>query len=241
MNILALETSTEYCSVALWLDGAIISRCELVGQKHSEVLMEMLDTLLQGAGCRIQDMDGIAFGKGPGSFTGVRIACGVAQGLALGADLPVAGICTLEALAQASGKPRVIAALDARMGEIYHAVYEKRDDAWTMLSEPCLCKPEQAPLVPGNGWFGCGSGFGMSTLSPGPSPASGRGEKLVARYAGQLQGVDEVAVPQASAIAVLGAAQFVQGRGVDAAQALPLYLRDKVALKTSERNESRSH
>lgn len=223
MNILAIETSTEYCSVALWQDGTIISRCDLVGQKHSEVLMEMLDGMLKDAGCRIQDMDGIAFGKGPGSFTGVRIACGVAQGLALGADLPVAGICTLEALAQASGKPRVIVALDARMGEIYHAVYEKRDDVWVMLSEPCLCKPEHAPSVPGEGWFGAGSGFAT------------HGAALADRYAGQLQGVDEVAVPQAAAIAVLGAAQFAQGRGVDAAQALPLYLRDKVALKTSER------
>ncbi len=87
MRILAVETSTEYCSVALWQDGAIVERCELVGQKHSELLMEMLDGVLQDSGFGIKDMDGIAFGAGPGSFTGVRIACGVAQGLALGADL----------------------------------------------------------------------------------------------------------------------------------------------------------
>jgi tRNA threonylcarbamoyladenosine biosynthesis protein TsaB len=121
MNILALETSTEYCSVALWQDGAIVERCDLAVQKHSEMLIAMLDALLKDAGVRIQDMDGIAFGKGPGSFTGVRIACGAAQGLAFGASLPVAGVCTLEALAEASGKEKVIAALDARMGEIYHA------------------------------------------------------------------------------------------------------------------------
>src|SRR3990167_3346738 len=151
MNILALETSTEYCSVALWQDGAIVERCELVGQKHSELLMQMLDDVLQDAGLRVQGVDGIAFGKGPGSFTGVRIACGVAQGLALGANLPVAGVCTLQALAEASGKPRVIAALDARMGEIYHAAYERRDDAWFEVSEPRLCKPEEAPLVSGDG------------------------------------------------------------------------------------------
>ena len=227
MNILALETSTEYCSVALWQDGAIVERCELVGQKHSELLMQMLDDVLQDAGLRVQGVDGIAFGKGPGSFTGVRIACGVAQGLALGANLPVAGVCTLQALAEASGKPRIIAALDARMGEIYHAAYEKQGDDWAALSEPRLCKPHDAPKVPGDGWFGAGSGFAT------------HGTALSERYAGQLQGTDETAVPQAAAIAALGAAQFAQGRGMDAAEALPLYLRDKVALKTAERECAR--
>jgi tRNA threonylcarbamoyladenosine biosynthesis protein TsaB len=223
MRVLALDTSTEYCSVALWQDGVVMERCELVGQKHSELLIEMLDALLKDAGFGIKDMDGIAFGKGPGSFTGARIACGAAQGLALGANLPVAGVCTLQALAESSGKPRVIAALDARMGEVYHAVYEKRDDVWEAVSEPCLCKPEDAPSVPGENWFGAGSGFAV------------HGAVLGRRYAGQLLGMDGSMVPQAAAIATLGAAQFLLGRGADAAAALPLYLRDKVALKTSER------
>ena len=200
-----------------------MEHCELVGQKHSEVLMAMLDDLLREANIKLAQLDGIAFGMGPGSFTGVRIACGVTQGLALGANLPVAGVCTLQALAEASGKQRVIAALDARMGEVYHAAYEKREGAWVAVSEPRLCKPEDAPPVPGNGWFGAGSGFTM------------HGEALSRRYAGQLQGVDGAAVPQATAIAALGAAQFAQGLGKDAAEALPLYLRDKVALKTHER------
>ena len=223
MNILALETSTEYCSVALWQNGVVTERSELAGQKHSEMLIAMVNDLLQATGYKLQAMDGIAFGKGPGSFTGVRIACGVTQGLGLGANLPVAGICTLQALAEASGQTRVIAALDARMGEIYHAAYEKRDSVWATVSEPCLCKPEDAPLVTGNDWFGAGSGFAMHSAV------------LSGRYAGQLQGADGAAVPQAAAIAILGAAQFAQGRGKDAAEALPLYLRDKVALKTSER------
>lgn len=223
MRVLALDTSTEYCSVALWQDGAVIERCELAGQKHSELLIAMLDALLKDAGFGIKDMDGIAFGKGPGSFTGVRIACGATQGLALGSNLPVVGVCTLEALAEASGKPCVIAALDARMGEIYHAAYQKQNDVWTTVSEPCLCKPEDAPRVLGGDWFGIGSGFAM------------HGVALDKRYAGQLRSVDGAAVPQAAAIAALGAAQFALGRGVDAAEALPLYLRDKVALKTSER------
>lgn len=223
MKILALETSTEYCSVALWHDGAVSERCELVGQKHSEMLLSMLDALLQDAGLGIRDMDGIAFGKGPGSFTGVRIACGVAQGLALGANLEVVGVCTLEALAQASGHDKVIAALDARMGEIYLAAYEKLEDAWTTVIAPCLCKAEDAPQVTGAAWYGVGSGFAV------------HGAALQARYGGQLNGFDAREMPQASAIAQLAAIEFAKGNAVDAALALPLYLRDKVALKTSER------
>ncbi|OGS99258.1 MAG: tRNA (adenosine(37)-N6)-threonylcarbamoyltransferase complex dimerization subunit type 1 TsaB [Gallionellales bacterium RIFCSPLOWO2_12_FULL_59_22] len=227
MRVLALDTSTEYCSVALWQDGAIVERCDLAVQKHSEMLIAMIDDLLQATCCKLQAMDGIAFGMGPGSFTGVRIACGAAQGLAFGANLPVAGVCTLQALAEASGKEKVIAALDARMGEIYHAAYEKRDGAWVATSEPRLCKPEDAPPLPGDGWFGAGSGFAVY------------GEALGERYAGQLFGTDGSVVPQAAAIAALGAAQFAQGLGKDAAEALPLYLRDKVALKTSEREVPR--
>lgn len=223
MKVLALETSTEYCSVALWQDGSVAERSELAGQKHSEMLMAMLDDVLKQGGVKLAQLDGIAFGMGPGSFTGVRIACGVTQGLALGANLPVAGICTLQALAEASGKRRVIAALDARMSEIYHAAYEKHGEVWTTVSEPCLCKPDEAPPVLGNDWFGAGSGFAV------------HGAALIERYAGQLQSVDAAAVPQAAAIAVLGAMQFAQNLGVDAAEALPLYLRDKVALKTAER------
>ena len=223
MQVLALDTSTEYCSVALWRDGAIIERCDMVGQRHSEVLMEMVDSLLRDADAKLAQLDGIAFGMGPGSFTGVRIACGTSQGLALGANLPVAGVCTLETLAEASGKPRVLAALDARMAELYLAAYEKRDGMWIAVIEPCLCRPEDAPSLPGSDWFGAGSGF------------AAHGDELHRRYAGQLQGVDSSAVPRAAAIAVLGAARFAFGHGVDAADALPLYLRDRVALKTFER------
>lgn len=223
LNILAIETSTEYCSVALWQDGAVSERCELVGQKHSEVLLAMLDALLKEAGIKVKRVDGIAFGKGPGSFTGVRIACGVAQGLALGANLKVVGVCTLAALAQASGKERVIAAIDARMGEIYFAAYEKCDGDWVTVIEPCLCKAELAPMVAGEKWFGVGSGFAVNDAA------------LSARYRKQLSGVDAQAVPQASAVARLAAIEFAKGNAVDAAQALPLYLRDKVALKTGER------
>jgi len=232
MRLLSIETSTEYCSVALWQEGVVSERCELVGQKHSEVLMEMLDALLKEAGIKVKQVDGIAFGKGPGSFTGVRIACGVTQGLALGADVDVVGVCTLEALAEASGKDKVIAALDARMSELYLAAYEKRGGEWSVVIAPCLCKAEDAPVLMGDGWFGVGSGFLVGSLTPTPLPA---GEGLRARYGSQLSGVDEKAVPQASAVVRIGAREFSKGNAVDAALALPLYLRDKVALKTSER------
>ena len=223
MRILALETSTEYCSVALWQDGNVVHRSELVGQRHSELLMGILDGLLHEAGINLTQLDGIAFGAGPGSFTGVRIACGVTQGLALGADLPVVGVCTLQALAQAAGHDKVITALDARMGEIYHAVYEKRAGSWVTTCEPNLCLPQMSPQVHGSGWFGTGSGFAM------------HGTVLENRYAGQIAGSDTLAVPQAIAIAEFAAPLFAAGQGLDAAHAMPFYLRDKVALKVSER------
>jgi tRNA threonylcarbamoyladenosine biosynthesis protein TsaB len=222
MKLLAIETSTEYCSVALWQDGVVNARSEKVGQKHSEVLMAMVDAVLKDAGTTIKQVEGIAFGKGPGSFTGVRIACGVAQGLAFGVDVNVVGVCTLQALAEAAGKDKVIAALDARMGEIYLAAYQKQGDVWLTVVEPCLCKAEDAPLIAGEGWFGCGSGFAVS-------------EVLQQRYAVQMEGVDAQAVPLAEAVVKLAAVEFAQGNAVDAALALPLYLRDKVALTTRER------
>jgi tRNA threonylcarbamoyladenosine biosynthesis protein TsaB len=227
MKILALDTSTEYCSVALSLAGNITEHCTLAGQKHSEILIEMLDVLLKEAGCKIQDMDGIAYGSGPGSFTGVRIACGVTQGLALGVNLPVAGVCTLLALAEGADGNRVIAALDARMGEIYCAAYERSVPGgdWITVFEPCLCKPEEAPSVQGEGWFGAGSGFYAFT------------DALQSRYANQLSGMDGAAIPQAAAIAALGAVQFGRGLGKDVASAQPFYLRNKVALKTAEREQ----
>ncbi|GAB4127968.1 MAG: tRNA (adenosine(37)-N6)-threonylcarbamoyltransferase complex dimerization subunit type 1 TsaB [Sideroxydans sp.] len=226
MKLLALETSTEYCSVALWHDGLVSARSEWVGQRHSEVLMAMIDELLQAAGQRLQALEGIAFGKGPGSFTGVRIACGVTQGLAFGADVPVVGVCTLQALAEACGQDKVIAALDARMGELYLAAYEKSGKGWNEVIAPCLCEAGSAPEVAGGGWFACGSGFAVN-------------EALRARYAAQTAGMDAQAVPQAAAVARLGAAAFARGEAVDAAQALPLYLRDKVALTTVEREAAR--
>lgn len=223
MKILALDTSTELCSVALWLDGEAAVREELAGQRHSQIVLPMVHELLAEAGLGLNSLDGIAFGEGPGSFTGLRIGCGVAQGLAFGAELPVAGIGTLLALAEGAAADRVIACLDARMGEIYHAAYKKNENGWEEVSAPALGLPQDTPELAGELWTGCGSGF------------AAYGEALCARYAGRLVKVLPEMLPHAAEIAMLAAERFRQGLGQDAAEAAPLYIRNKVALKTSER------
>lgn len=224
MKIIALDTSSEYCSLALWLDGAILSRDTRAGQRHSELLLPMLEEMLEQAKLVLSDFDGIAFGAGPGSFTGLRIACGVAQGLAFGVGLPVVGVCTLEALAEASRAARAVAAIDARMGEIYHGAYEKSEEGrWRAVQEPNLCLPAHAPQVPGSGWTGCGSGFAV------------HGEELKRRYRRRLSEILPELVPHAKEIAQLAVPRFERGEGSDPASAAPLYIRNKIALKESER------
>ncbi|MEK7708231.1 MAG: tRNA (adenosine(37)-N6)-threonylcarbamoyltransferase complex dimerization subunit type 1 TsaB, partial [Pseudomonadota bacterium] len=142
MKILALETSTEFCSVALYLDGKIFNKEILAERRHSEILLPMVHELLEESALALQQLDGIAFGAGPGSFTGLRIACGVAQGLAYATNLPVIGISTLEAVAQQIDEQKIIVALDARMGEIYHAAYQRLTNYdWQVISPPTLCLP----------------------------------------------------------------------------------------------------
>ena len=223
MKILALETSTELCSAALWLDGKVDAREVVAGQRNSELLLPMVDALLAANQLIARDLDGVAFGSGPGAFTGVRIACGVAQGIAFGIDVPVAGIGTLLALAAASGAGRVVCCLDARIGEVYHAVYEKRGDDFTEVQAPGLYKPAEVPALPAGQWSGCGSGFAVY-----------RGE-LDARYAGSLERIIGNLAPHAREIAALAAKQFARGDVVDAAEAVPLYVRNKVAMKVNER------
>lgn len=223
MKILAFDTSTEHCSLALFLDGTVTARDAHAGQRHSELLLPMVQDLLAQGMVRFSDLNGIAFGAGPGSFTGLRIACGVAQGLAFGAGLPVLGVCTLEALAEATHSERVIACLDARMGEIYHGAYERHEGDWSALREPSLCLPQDAPQVPGDGWTGCGSGFDLHD------------DALRARYDGRLGRVDRGMLPHAREMARLAAMRFARGEGVDPAQAAPLYVRNKVALTEAER------
>lgn len=223
MNILALDTSTEFCSVAVWRDGAVQQRVTHAGQSHSTVLLEMVDAVLQDAGLRLDALDGIAYGAGPGSFTGLRIACATAQGLAFAAGIPLAGISTLQALAAGCGAAQVICCLDARMQEIYHAAYCREGDVYVEVSAPCVCAPEAAPRLEGDGWTGCGSGFAVYH------------GVLQQRYGAQLAAIDGAAHPQARDIAQLAAPVFAGGGGIPAEQAAPLYVRDRVALKTAER------
>ena len=161
LNLLALETSSEWCSVALWLNGQILSREVLAGQSHSERLLPMVEESLAEAEIGLGALEVIAFGSGPGSFTGLRIACGVAQGLAFARDLPVVGVTTLLALAEATDGVQVVSCLDARMGEAYCAAYRREQGAWCCVHEPILCAPAEAPLVDGEGWIGAGNGFAV--------------------------------------------------------------------------------
>src|SRR3712207_948576 len=178
MKILAIETSTESCSAALLIDAVVDAREVRAGQRHSELLLPMIDELLNTHSMRLQDLDGIAYGEGPGSFTGLRIACGVVQGLAFGADLPVVGIGTLLALAAGTDGERVVYCLDARMQEVYHAAYERRGEEWHVVHALSVCPPDLAPLLAGDGWLACGSGFRAYR------------EALEARYSGQLATVE---------------------------------------------------
>ena len=225
MNLIAIETSTSYCSLAVCKGSEVLSRHIFAEQRHAEILLDDLDGLLREAGITLSDIQGIAFGEGPGAFTGLRIACGVTQGLALARNIPVIGISTLLSVAEASGESRVIACIDARMHEVYHAAFRKEDGSWVEECASGLCAPAVLPLPEGDGWTGCGSGF------------QAYDELLRLRLGHRLAGTRPGISPTAAAILALARPRFERGEGKPAAMALPIYLRDKVALKTSERQK----
>ena len=217
MKFAAFETSTEWCSVALWLDGEIVAVEERAGNRHSELALPMLESLFNKKNIIIAELEGVAFGAGPGSFTGLRIACGIAQGIALARGLPVIGISTLEAMAEESGGTRVVACLDARMHEVYYSAIEKIGPRWREVVAAQCVAPAAVRTPPGDGWIACGNGF--------------------AAY-GSL-GFDKVypdVHPSAIAVARLAAPRFDAGEGLDAGSAVPVYIRDKVAYTIEERN-----
>jgi tRNA threonylcarbamoyladenosine biosynthesis protein TsaB len=226
-KILAIDCSTEYCSVALCIGDDYFDRSERAGQRHSELLLPMVDEVLGEADIALTDLDAIAFGAGPGSFTGLRIACGVAQGLAFGAGRPVVAVPTLLAMAQATRGVRVLAALDARIGEIYLAAYEKTDAQWRECIAPCLCNPDTVPLLPAGEWFGVGNGFAV------------HGDVLRERCGQSLGGIDADVFPQARHVAHLARQEWRTGRAISASAASPLYIRDKVAFTELERRARR--
>jgi tRNA threonylcarbamoyladenosine biosynthesis protein TsaB len=203
---------------------------EHAGQRHSELLLPMVSTVLAQARMEIRSLDAVAFGSGPGSFTGLRIACGVAQGLAAGAGVPVVGVGCLVALAQASGARHIFAALDARMDQIYCAAYAASETqaGFDVIAAPQLCSPEHAPQLPAGNWFGAGSGFGAHA------------DRLAARYADRIVEHDAHLHPRAHEVAVLGARLLEAGAGIRPEDAHPLYLRDHVALTVAERRDRAS-
>ena len=220
--ILALETSSETASCAL-LNGAVLLSRESSGVRtHSQSILPMVQELLAEAGVTLQQCDAIAFGAGPGSFTGVRTACGIAQGLAYGAGLPVLSLVTLDAMALAcseqSGAANILAVLDARMGEVYWAQYH--DGA--VVAGPALCAPDAvAPVLANGPLTACGNG-----LAAYPDAFAGR-----PYAAGALAAI----MPHAREVAQLAVAAFASGAAVPAAQAQPLYLRNKIAYTSAER------
>lgn len=233
MNLLAFDTSTEYLSLAINKNGQRFSYDVLAGQSHSQLILPQIQALLDQAGLKLNEMEGIAFGAGPGSFTGVRIAAGVAQGLGFGGNLPVVPIGTLLALAETAqlktNTAKIIACLDARMGEVYHAAYEKIAGTWQTVMEPGLYKPQDVPTLKGEGWVGAGSGWKTYT------------EQLSQVYANQLANasasIQPDLLPNASAILNMAEPVFLSGQAGPAHDAMPIYIRNRVALKTAEREQ----
>jgi tRNA threonylcarbamoyladenosine biosynthesis protein TsaB len=215
MKILALDTATERCSVALLVRDVMIERSVDTPRGHAELILPMIDSVLREADVKLGDLDGLAYGRGPGAFTGVRIAIGVVQGLALGTRLPCVGVSDLAAVAQqvAAADERVLVCMDARMGEVYWGLFQR--SSATGLVEPVaaerLDRPEQ--VEPDEAGVLAGTGFASYSQLKALRPAAR---------------VHEKALPHAREIARLAAPELIAGRGKPASQAEPVYLRDNV-------------
>lgn len=231
MKLLALETATEACSVALWLDGEVVERFGIAPRRHAELVLPWIGELLAQAGIARSQLDAIACGRGPGAFTGVRLAVATVQGLALALDRPVIGVSTLETLAlpamcladaDAGAALGVSAAIDARMGEIYLADYRREDAGWAMQGEERVLPPEAVNLPDGGLRLGMGTGF------------SAENGALAMRFAAQWQRIDAAALPHAADASRLAAAAFARGEAIAPEDLQPAYLRNKVALTLAE-------
>ncbi len=227
MKLLAVDTATEACSAALYLDGEIQHRFQLAPKKHTQLILPMVDELMAEAGLSPQQLDGLAFGRGPGSFTGVRIATGIIQGIALGADLPVVPVSDMAAIAQAyfnrNQEDTAFVAMDARMSEIYWGVYQRDNEGFARLTGCESVIPATAVDFPD--LQGVGLGTGWSTYHDQLSEILDR----------RVNHVEADSLPSAAEIVQLGADGFNKNLGVPVEQAMPVYLRDKVAKKESER------
>jgi|MudIll2142460700_1097286.scaffolds.fasta_scaffold00066_13 tRNA threonylcarbamoyladenosine biosynthesis protein TsaB len=223
MKLLALDTATEACTVALGIDGRVLERFERRSQ-HSEHLLPMIDALLAEAQLALGQLDAIAFGRGPGSFTGLRIGAGVAQGLAFGAELPVVPVSSLATLAQGQAADRVLAAFDARMQQVYWGAYRRSGDG---VMEPDgseqVLAPAAVPHPEGEGWAGAGSGWDAYA-----AVLEGRLGSHLARWV-------PAQLPHARDMLPLAVHALRAGRALSAEQALPLYIRDDVAARAKVR------
>ena len=218
MNILALETAADPGSIALWRDGEVVARVCAAAQSNSATLLPLAEATLREAGLGFADLNAIAFGSGPGSFTGLRVACGVAQGLAFARDLPLLGVGTLEAMAQESGGRRVIVLLDARMGEVYAGFFEDGEPR----GEIGVYSPQHVPLPETTGWLACGNALSAYPL-------------LRERLSPYVDAWQPELLPSAAAVARIAAPRLARGETIDPADAVPLYVRDKVAKTVAER------
>lgn len=226
MNILALDTCTEMCSVAILKNGELFEQSLLTQRGHSEKILGMLDEILAQANCRLSDMDCIAFGRGPGSFTGVRVGVSVAQGIAFAANLPVVPVSTLAAVAQRAidehGAENIAVAMDARMQEVYSALYQSVDGLAELSGEERVCLPEHIQLNTEQPFFAAGTGWKEYETS------------MTTMFSRQVNAMDNELLPTAAAIAKLALKQAEKGNSLSAEQAVPVYLRDNVAKKKGE-------
>lgn len=219
-RILAVDTSTPACSAALLINHEVQERYEVKPQQHTRLILPMIDELLAEANINLRQLDAIAFGCGPGSFTGLRIGAGVVQGMAFAADLPVIPISTLTALAQGAyrslGWKKVITAMDARMSELYWASFQLDDHNMQPVETEQLCALAKIPLPAEGGWYGVGDGWLNFT------------EVLKSQLGDKLVEIKPHFYPHAQDIASLASVALQQGKTVNAEQALPVYLRDNM-------------
>lgn len=226
MKLLALDTSSEGCSAALLLDGSLTERFDLAPRGHTRLLMPMIRQLLAEQGLKPVDLDALAFARGPGSFTGLRIATGVVQGLAWGLDVPVVPVSSLAAVALEASESLaltdgdgVAVAFDARMGEVYWGCFEIRDGQPFLLGTEQVCPPSSAALPALSGrWAGAGPGWHLH-------------EQMAPEVVSAVTLRDDTLVPRASFIARLASLELATGGGVPAARAQPVYVRDEVTWK----------
>lgn len=224
MRLLAIETATDACSCALWLDGDCREEFRVAPRRHGELILDMAARLLSHSGMTIAQLDGLAVGRGPGSFTGVRIATGVVQGLAYAAGLAVAPVSSLQAVAQRVHRTRhvcrALVAFDARMGEVYWGAYATEPGGRMEAAMPELvCSPREVPIPEGEEWLGVGQGW------------SSYGALLTTRLGCRVRGVEVEHYPHAEEVALLGEAVFAAGQAVPPAAVVPAYLREQVAVK----------